>query len=234
MRNHDQKTKDMCESLLPSTSRKNAREKRRIAHGADRARERVALRGDHDDVTLDRVLGDSDGRRRAIHEMVWDRRAADKVAPLIRWADATVDRDPALRNAAAKDVIAYFAALLPDNLIDRHAIQHIEWGLGLDRDREAWLAGANLRRAERRAAEETERRTYRAAVLALVEDGRHGDVNRAVREVRRAQVAQAESANQPVDVARLAPFLAGSHAVDEFVAATVNSNQVRAAVLRIV
>jgi hypothetical protein len=231
VRNDDQKIKDMCESVLPSTSRKNAREKRRIAHGANRARERAALRAARNDGDYERELGDSDGRRRnAIREMVWDRRAADKVAPLVRWARVTVEEDPVLRNAAPEDVTAYFAALLPDNLIGRHAIQHIRWGLGLDRDREVWLARSRRRWAERDAAAR-QRDLYREAVVALVEAGRHGDVNHAVRKVRRAQIARAELDGKPVEEVQLVPFLAGAHAIEEFLAATQNDVRVRATIL---
>lgn len=232
MRNHDQKIKDMCESVLPSTSRKNAREKRRIAHGADRARERAALRaaatgGDHE-----RQLDDSDGRRRAaIHEMVSDRRNADKVAPLVRWARATVERDPGLRDGTPEDVIAHFSALLPDNLIGRHAVQHIQLDLGLES--EAWRVSWERRMAREREAAAKERTRYRDVVIALVRAGQHGDINRVAKRLRRAQIALCERDGKPVDEARLVPLLAGPHAVDGFVTATENNTQVRSAILGI-
>lgn len=230
MRNHDEKIKDMCESVLPSTSRKNAREQRRIAHGADRARERAALRGGIGGYRFERMLGDADGRRRnEIGQMVWDRRAADKIAPLVRWARVTVERDPKLRDATPEDVLAHFAALLPDNPIGRHALDHIRWGLRLEEV--PWREQYERRRARQRADAANERSRYRHVVVALVEAGRHGDINQAVRRVRHLQFASAERDGKPP--ARLAQYLAGLHAVDEFVAATERDTRVRAAILRI-
>ena len=43
MRNHDQKAKDMAESVLPSTMRDSARDRRAI-HSRHRSRQRVQLR----------------------------------------------------------------------------------------------------------------------------------------------------------------------------------------------
>lgn len=233
MRNHDQKVKDMCESVLPSTSRKNAREKRRIAHGTARAHQRAALRAAIEENELGPALGDADGRRcAAIHEMVRDRRAADKVAPLIRWARATLEREPKLRNAAPEEVIAYFASLLPDNLIGRHAVQHIEWGLGLRRG--DWRERAERRWAAQQAAAAGERTRYREAVITLVNAGRHGDINRVVRQLRRAQIAEAESDGKPVDDSALVPFLDGAHDIEAFILATQNRAKTRAAILQIV
>jgi hypothetical protein len=61
--------------------------------------------------------------------MVWDRRAQDKVGPLIRWAEATIAANPVLRSAPRADQVAYFARLMPDTTIGRHAVQHIEQAL---------------------------------------------------------------------------------------------------------
>jgi hypothetical protein len=43
VRNHDEKIKDMVESVLPSTARKSARDRRRIVHKKARAHQCVAL-----------------------------------------------------------------------------------------------------------------------------------------------------------------------------------------------
>ena len=52
VRSHDEKIKDMAESVLPSTARRSAREFRRRAHRRQRARQRDLLiairRGDYD------------------------------------------------------------------------------------------------------------------------------------------------------------------------------------------
>ncbi len=61
--------------------------------------------------------------------MVVDRRSADKIGPLTRWAVRTIEQDPALRDAALGDQVAYFAARLPTDVIGRHAVFHIESAL---------------------------------------------------------------------------------------------------------
>ena len=63
--------------------------------------------------------------------MVWNRRAHDKVRPLIRWAEATIAADPVLRSASRAEQVACFARLMPDTTIGRHAVQHIEQALEL-------------------------------------------------------------------------------------------------------
>jgi hypothetical protein len=102
VRNHDDKIKDMARSVLPSTARRAARAGRARIHRAERARLREELHrvGSHIDPHDDQ--GDlTGGDRAAIAEMVWDRRAHDKVAPLLRWAERTVARDPLLAAAYA-------------------------------------------------------------------------------------------------------------------------------------
>lgn len=100
MRNHDEKTRDMARSVLPSTRRRGARQDRALAHKAERSRLRSALQdlAGHDDP--DDYEGELTWEaRRQIAWMVEDRRAADKVAPLLRWATRTIERDAALRDA---------------------------------------------------------------------------------------------------------------------------------------
>ncbi len=130
VRNHHEKYKDMAESVLPSTRRRAAREDRQAIHQRHRAQTRAALAdyrrsGDPVDVeTHVRATPD-----REIHDFVWDRRSADKVGPLIRWAIRRVERDPQLRDADVATQTAAFRSMFPDNLIGRHAIDHIRWAL---------------------------------------------------------------------------------------------------------
>jgi len=129
VKNHDEKIKDMVESVLPSTARKSARDRRRIVHKRARAHQRVALA----DVTVscDDVCVDfRDGRRKSeLHWIVLDRRGADNVGALTRWAVAVVDSDPTLRRAPLHVQVGHFASLLPADVIGQHAVQHIEWAL---------------------------------------------------------------------------------------------------------
>ena len=121
MQKHDEKVTDMVRSVLPSTARHGVRATRRLIHR--RARRIVKVRlgaGDHD-VVVD--------IRRALDELVWDRRAADKVAPLIRWALHHVRTDPALRDASTAERLDHFRHLLPDTTIGRHALSHLRWPL---------------------------------------------------------------------------------------------------------
>ncbi len=77
--------------------------------------------------------------------MVSDRGAADKVGPLTPWAGARVDRDERPRSASLAEQVESFAHLMPDNLIGRHAVQHIERALEYLGKRDYWAAS---RRAE--------------------------------------------------------------------------------------
>lgn len=96
MRNHDEKIKDMVESVLPSTRRQTARTERRIVHKKQRTRQRDMLRN----MAAESDRDFREGRRlAAISNMVWDRRAADNVGALVRWARAVVERDPVLAAA---------------------------------------------------------------------------------------------------------------------------------------
>lgn len=183
MRNHDEKTRTMQRSVLPSTARKQARKERRLIHKRQRARERDLLIG------VGRAAGfgaqsdfdpDPDfreGRRLSdTHWMVIDRRGADKIGPLTRWAAATVDADPDLRDAPLHERVAYFAALLPDDLIGKHAVQHIEWALKC-------RGGGSWRDRHAGAAERREVRRNQVAVDSrrILASGRHRVLNAALR-----------------------------------------------------
>ncbi len=121
MQNHDEKITDIIRSVLPSTARRHTRASRRLIHRAERRKVNAALRAGDSDAYLD-VRG-------AIEEMVWDRQAADKVAPLVRWALHHVRHDPRLGDAEFAERLDHFRQLLPDNTIGRHALSHIAWPL---------------------------------------------------------------------------------------------------------
>lgn len=141
MRNHDHKARDMARSVLPSTARKGAREARAIVHGRERAHERQVLhhlRRCLDPEDYDGDLGVSSRHRGDVSDMVDDRRGADKVGPLVAWAERLVQRDPALLAATPEDREVHFRKILPPGLIGNHAIVHLWWVLDEGRGRWSW------------------------------------------------------------------------------------------------
>lgn len=170
MRNHNQKQRDIARSVLPSTFGPKAQRWRRNIHHAERAAARAVLRDargagadfdDHVDYDTDRWL----------KEFREERRYADKVGPLVRWARRTVEVDPDLREATLEERLDYFRAILPDNLIGQHALSHLEWELDSNRHvstgyRRRWLA---------RDAASSER--LHAALRRIVDAGAVGELN---------------------------------------------------------
>lgn len=155
MQNHDEKITDVIRSVLPGTARRDARATRRLIYRAARRTVRAALRSGDVDPFVD-VRG-------RIGDMVWNRRAADKVGPLVRWALHRVRHDPRLRDASLCERLDHFRQLLPDNTIGRHALSHIAWPLErLD---------AQLKQLARRGSDD------RALVRALFEAGYHRELN---------------------------------------------------------
>ncbi|MFT4008799.1 MAG: hypothetical protein QM655_02020 [Nocardioidaceae bacterium] len=208
VRNHDEKRKDLIESVLPSRARKMARDRRRQLHKQTRAYQRVALKAvaaEGDDAEVDF----REGRRQSeIRWMVLDRRGADNVGALTRWAKAVVAGSPTLRSAPLHEQVAYFASILPTDVIGRHAVQHIEWAL-------TYLAQPSWRAAclaERTAHDEERKRDLVAELRLILHEGRHGELNRALRHVYARLVF-----HEDPGTLRL---LLGMHDVDEFVEET--------------
>lgn len=162
MRNHAEKRKDMIESVLPSTARKMARDERAHLHRRHRRSVTLALTSGSDDPV---------GRdnRSDFAELVYSRRAADKVAPLERWAIALIDRDPVLRTATVDEQLDHFRRLLPDTKIGRHALSHIGFALEWQA-REPWSGRASAPFV----TEDDVRRLY--------ERGAHDELNRQLKQ----------------------------------------------------
>lgn len=127
-------------------------------HRAARRKVNAALRAGDIDAIVD-VRG-------AIEELVWDRRAADKVAPLVRWALHQIRHDPRLRDAEFAERLHHFRQLLPDNAIGRHALSHIAWP---------------LERLDAEPRQFTERSPCDVLVRALYEAGYHRELNARLR-----------------------------------------------------
>jgi hypothetical protein len=120
------KRRDMARSVLPSTHR------RQSAAALERIRRhhRRAVRQQfgriHGPLVRDLVaefdLGDGEVfPTHLIREQVFERRSYDKVAPLIRWAVASTS------HFRPEDRLSHVAAMLPANLIGRHAVSHLLW-----------------------------------------------------------------------------------------------------------
>jgi len=155
VRNHDEKNKNMQRSVLPSSRRKAARRERRAIHRRARARQRDVLAQYRKDAYVPEPDFGEGRRKAATKWMVLDRRSADKIGPLTRWAVRTIDQDPVLRDAALGEQVAYFAAMLPTDVIGRHAVFHIEfalrWRFHPESARRYWGPEPGPTRQERRA-----------------------------------------------------------------------------------
>ena len=183
MRNHDQKTRDMARSILPSTARHISRKRKKGAARRARARNTARLG------RLIAQLHDLDGFEEPLHRydlddegwdgMVEDRRAADKVAPVIRWTQVRIERDARLAEGDYWVRRNHFAALLGDTTIGRHALQHLDhlfgeenaWAYGSYPGRPTWQEIRERRRAEDRA-EQVIREQMLEEVLASADAGR--------------------------------------------------------------
>lgn len=128
------KAKDMSRSVLPSTARKRSRDLKRHAHKATRTRVRAALH-DWDEDSTDELL---DPQRydsyRGVKVVVSERRDADKVRPLMHWAEAKADDF----GATAGERYRALRALLPPGIIGWHAMTHVEYLEPFRRDPGVW------------------------------------------------------------------------------------------------
>lgn len=117
------KRRDMARSVLPSTSRKSSREYKRIVHHQVRTHIRgVLVKGDWEnepDLLLDPQRNKS---YQGIKVVVRERRGADKVAPLMRWAEANADK----LGSTPQERYAMLRSMLPPNIIGWHAMTHVE------------------------------------------------------------------------------------------------------------
>ena len=202
MRNHHEKAQDMSESVLPSTGSAGVVKARRVIRHSERARARAALSQYLADPGRGDEQADAHVAGRRYHtdtsDLVWGRRAKDKVGPLCRWVVRRVATNPELADLEVADQVEAFRHVLPDNLIGRHALSHIE--TTLERNCTA------LDRARRPASpsyRETEAALLRDQLRLVLDSGRHSRFNRAIK------AAQAGS-ERPVRV------LLGAHDLDAF------------------
>jgi hypothetical protein len=206
VRNHGEKIKDMSRSVLPSTGRKGARDNRRIIHGRQRARERAAVTAYRRDADPESVTPDVRGAYGPdITYMVWGRRARDKVGPLIRWAEATIAADQVLRSATRAEQVAYFARLMPDSTIGRHAVQHIEQAL-------EWHERRARYQARRPTAPGPHVVDMERQLRQILETGLHASLNAGLRRLADTQDVRPRATPMP------RRLLLGSHDIEAFAA----------------
>lgn len=119
-----EKRRDMSRSVLPSTSRKSSREYKRIVHHQVRTKIRTLIA--REDWDNDSDLYNLDPQRnksyQGIKVVVRERRGADKVAPLMRWAEANADK----LGSTPQERYAKLRSMLPPNVIGWHAMTHVE------------------------------------------------------------------------------------------------------------
>lgn len=220
VRNHDEKIKDMSESVLPSTRRRSARMDRRRAHKRHRTRQRDVLSGFRGATDQDEYSAAFPDRRRChdVTGVVWARRSADKVGSLNRWARMRVERDPQLRAAPVSAQVGHFAHLLPDTLIGRHAAQHIEITL---RPREGSIylrpRHAALKAQTQRLREEER---IAADLRVILGFGEHSQLNAALRDGYRQRAPVGSGGAQHFPPPNR--LVLGSHDIEDFAAAAVD------------
>lgn len=204
VRNHDQKIKDMGRSVLPSTGRKSARDNRRIIHQRQRAREFAVVTAYRRESDRGSVTPDVRGTYGPdITQLVWGRRSRDKVGPLIRWAQATIAADPRLRSAPCADQVAYFARLMPDTTIGRHAVQHIQQAL-------EWRARRSRHNPGRPTGPGPHVADMGRQLRQILEAGLHATLNAGLRQLADAQEQRPRTTPMP------RRLLLGIHDVENF------------------
>ena len=207
MQNSRDKKRDIARSVLPSTMGVSAR--RRSIHKAERAlvRRSIRTRDTDDDLCFDafeRVA------QRYIGEMVQERRGADHVGRLIRWARHHAHSDRNLIDATHEDRLAHFASVLPNNLAGRHALTHIDYAL---RHR------SNRAGKHRSDAHDEHLDKVRAALLVILRAGCHGELNRRIRGTG-VVLSSAGRCSPLLDRPRL---LLGQHDITAFAEATAHN-----------
>jgi hypothetical protein len=163
---HKDKQRDLRRGILPSTSRKGAREdlraarRRSRAHGSEVLHE-IAEVG-WDDATLD----PNDDFTRLTRYAVRERRDADKVAPIMRWAEDLRKKHP---NADADEMYARAREVIGHSYMGDHAMTHVEMVEGFD-DSEHWWRVSPEERIRRDAEYDAVRKQERIELIAKLED----------------------------------------------------------------
>jgi hypothetical protein len=107
--------------------------------------------------------------------------------------------------------VAHFAAILPPDLIGRHAVQHIRWALTYLAQRPAWDA----RRDSWRNSPAKRQQALAEALHQVIARGGHRDFNKVL---RRMYGEQSTPESPPAKIR----FLLGAHDIDAFSAEMAN------------
>jgi hypothetical protein len=212
MKNHNDKRRDMARSVLPSTARKAAADRRRIAHKRERAKARDHNREaekSHDE-NMNTLARATRMRNRDIAELVEERRSADKTGPLVRWAERLVATDPHLSAAPHEERRIHFRGALPNGVIGDHALSHLG-RLVIDPYQYRVRWEGSPRRADNR----------QELVRRVLADGRHGELNDALKVIDVIDYVDGRIVRSRVRL------LGGFHDIDAFVdALTYDTGQI--------
>jgi hypothetical protein len=197
------KRRDMSRSVLPSTRRRAAAKDLAGVRRSHRREVRKQLRTFVDPMRVDDLeFHDlSDYHRyptRATREVVFARRNADKVAPLMRWAVGST------RSIRHEDRLSHLAAILPANLIGRHAMTHLDWMQELNPIKKWSIFWFSPREAR-------DPNELREAIESVMDAGYHRAFNAFVK----GGVSSEVMGEEPVQACRL---LLGLHDIESFVA----------------
>lgn len=199
-----EKRRDIARSVLPSTRRRSARYYKNHAHRAVRARVRDMLateNWDDGDLSLD---AQRYGSYRGVKEAVYERRMADKLGPIMRWAEAVADDlgdTPGERSKALR-------AMLPTGTAGWHAWTHIESLDAYDADprRSYWQEGRERRAREWKALVSEIRSIVKAVLANGGRDALNIEVRRAISKSTGHEVWYTDIWNKPKMLIRECAF----------------------------
>lgn len=204
------KRRDIIESVLPSTSRRMARESLAAVKRHNRRAIRQAYQkyrwDDPDDVEFDF----NQTCDREVREIMWTRRDGDKLGTLRRWAPkATKDIRPMDRES-------WLFSVFPDNTIGRHAAGHAKDYVD-DDDPYSWKNWKETRAAREKAA--------RAEMVAVIMEhmefgGFHTRFNLALKGASHRIAAEGVyrwRTQCPTTCEHVVPLLLGIHDIEDFV-----------------
>ena len=182
MRSSATKHRDMARSILPSRARSMPAQLATVRRAARHrvARDLASLARSRPDEWDDWDAWDEDGDRRAypdreIGQLVYWRRAADKLNHFERWAIEVTKHLP------IEDRLGHMRAVLPRGLIGDHAMSHLRQRPELNPShyRHGFVGPRTSQvRAARRQAEHDR---LRKLLVAVLECGGHGALNRAMK-----------------------------------------------------
>jgi len=208
------KARDMARSVLPSTKRRGARQDleliRRRARRTTRIQLRQAVRAgaDWDELVLDTGYWPT----HQIRDVVRDRRAADNVSALVRWAPR------AASHLRVEDRYSWVQARMPDSTVGWHAMTHVRWASGMmpafEHENTGWLSN-RLERQQRNQQHRFERYCLvHKALVHIIESG----------QLRQFNCEHKLPYQDPSGRWHTARTLRGLHDIDDFIASVYGRN----------